>query len=235
MNERPSKCPVCEKTLRICFCSELKSVATKTRVVILQHPQEPREILGTARLANLSLSNSELRIGLSWRNLTQAVAPQPKKTGNAGPNPASALEDPARWAVLYLGSQVKDQSAATSPSANATITHVKPSKLKDLRIVKQRQDFDFKKLKGLIFLDGTWSQAKALWWRNAWLLKINRFALEPSMPSLYGKLRKEPRREAVSTIEAIALTLDALGEDPQIKDQLIANFQNLLKRVKNST
>ena len=32
-------------------------------------------------------------------------------------------------------------------------------------------------LKGIIVLDGTWSQAKALWWRNPWLLKLRRAIL----------------------------------------------------------
>ena len=45
-----------------------------------------------------------------------------------------------------------------------------------------------------MLLDGTWSQAKALWWRNAWMLKCQRVILGPKRPSRYGKLRKEPRQ-----------------------------------------
>jgi DTW domain-containing protein YfiP len=66
-------------------------------------------------------------------------------------------------------------------------------------------------LEGLIVLDGTWSQAKTLWWRNAWLLKLARVGLVPREPSMYGKVRKEPRREWVSTLEAIGDVLPALG------------------------
>ena len=47
-------------------------------------------------------------------------------------------------------------------------------------------------------LDGTWSQAKALWWRNAWMLKCQRVILGPAQPSRYGKLRKEPRGDGLS-------------------------------------
>jgi len=53
-----------------------------------------------------------------------------------------------------------------------------------------------------VLLDGTWSQAKALWWRNAWMLKCQRVILGPSRPSRYGQLRREPRRDGLSTIEA---------------------------------
>ncbi len=59
-------------------------------------------------------------------------------------------------------------------------------------------------IEGIVLLDGTWSQAKALWWRNAWMLKCQRVILGPKRPSRYGKLRKEPRGDGLSTIEAAA-------------------------------
>ena len=34
---------------------------------------------------------------------------------------------------------------------------------------------------GVIVLDGTWSQAKALWWRNAWMVECRRIVLGPNM------------------------------------------------------
>ena len=46
----------------------------------------------------------------------------------------------------------------------------------------------------MVVLDGTWSQAKALWWRNAWMLKCQRVILGPAQPSRYGKLRKRAAR-----------------------------------------
>ena len=62
-------------------------------------------------------------------------------------------------------------------------------------------------LDGVILLDGSWSQAKALWWRNAWLLKTRRLVLNPGGPSRYGRLRKEPRPDSVSTLEAAAFAM----------------------------
>ena len=81
---------------------------------------------------------------------------------------------------------------------------------------------------GIVILDGTWTQAKALWWRNAWLLKLHRAILVPAHPSLYRELRKEPRKECLSTLETIADTLDALGEEASVGQSLREVFKGLL-------
>src|SRR5262245_20665457 len=58
-------------------------------VLILQHPQEKKEVLATAALTRALLSRAELVVGLSWPNLSRALG---------------HFVDPKRWAVLYLGS-----------------------------------------------------------------------------------------------------------------------------------
>ena len=72
-------------------------------------------------------------------------------------------------------------------------------------------------------LDGTWSKAKTLWWRNPWLAKLNRLTLTPQQPSIYGSLRAEPRREFVSTLESVAAALTLCGEAPEIEKGLRAS------------
>src|SRR5690606_35456711 len=112
--------------------------------------------------------------GLSWPNMTAALG-------------RKAV--PSEWAVLYLGSGAKGMASL----------HREESQL--LFVNKRGETTDRpEKLEGIIILDGTWSQAKALWWRNAWLLKCKRAILVPAKPSLYRELRKEPRRECLSTI-----------------------------------
>ena len=173
-------CEQCQKPPELCICNEIKAQETQLHVLILQHPQEPDHEIGSARLAHLALPNSTLKIGLSWRNLAAALG---EKEAN-----------PAQWAVLYLGSGVKGEMSRPQP----------------LQFVSQKgapvaaPDH----LEGILILDGTWSQAKSLWWRNAWLLKLRRVILTPQRKSLYKELRKEPRRECLSTIESIAETLD---------------------------
>ncbi|MBL8994133.1 MAG: DTW domain-containing protein, partial [Spirochaetia bacterium] len=79
----------------------------------------------------------------------------------------------------------------------------------------------------------TWSQAKTLWWRNPWLLKLKRAVLLPREGSMYGKLRREPRKECLSTIESIASALDAVGEEKEIGSELRSTFRKLLQKYRD--
>ena len=47
---------------------------------------------------------------------------------------------------------------------------------------------------------------------------------------MYGELRREPRREALSTIESVAETLEALGDSPEAIEKLRSSFGELLRR-----
>ena len=87
-------------------------------------------------------------------------------------------------------------------------------------------------IEGIVLLDGTWSQAKALWWRNAWMLKCRRVVLGPRRPSRYGRLRREPRRDGLSTIEAAGMLLSRLERRPEIEEKLTASFERMLERVR---
>ena len=200
-------CPRCEKPLDLCVCSAIPTLSTKTHVLFLQHPQEPDVELGSARIAHLALPSSTLRVGLSWPNLKAAL----------GRDEAVA----ARWAALYLGSGPK---GAASHKASSPLLFVDKH---GAPAAEQKPALD-----GIVVLDGTWSQAKTLWWRNAWLLKLRRAIVRPSRPSLYRELRKEPRRECLSTIETVAETLDALGEPKETGDGLRALFGELLRRYR---
>jgi DTW domain-containing protein YfiP len=93
---------------------------------------------------------------------------------------------------------------------------------------------DAESLEGIIALDGTWSKAKTLWWRNPWLNKLNRITIKPSQPSIYGRLRAEPRREFVSTLESVAAALTLCGESPEIEAGLTRVFRTLVQRVRDA-
>ena len=136
------------------------------------------------------------------------------KIGLSWPSIRKALgpeESVSDWGILYLGGEglvIKNEVAVLS---------------------KKKEEINPPPpLKGIIVLDGTWSQAKTLWWRNPWFLKLPRIVLRPKTPSRYGRLRKEPRRECLSTIESVALCLRGLGDNPKITEQLNANFLKML-------
>lgn len=191
----------------LCICEPIEPIDNKVELLILQHPQEQDRALGTARLTALQLKKATHKIGLSWPSLSKALG---------------RSVDPQRWAILYLGS-VKLADLETD---------------RDLVAVDRKGGLEdgqrgiLKDIEGVVLLDGTWSQAKALWWRNAWMLKSRRIILGPKRPSLYGKLRKEPRADGLSTIEAAGMTLARLEGRPDIETALNATFSALLARYR---
>ncbi len=120
--------------------------------------------------------------------------------------------DSKRWAVLFPDREATG-AGVTTPKGAA---------------------LDPTALEGIVVLDGTWSQAKTLYWRNPWLKKLPRMSLEPTQPSIYGKLRAEPRREFVSTLEAVGAALTACGEPPEIEAGLRRVFRTLVQRVRDA-
>lgn len=131
-------------------------------------------------------------------------------------NLAHALDeedvDPRRWAVLFPDREAEGEGVAA----------------------RSGQTLDPSSLEGVIVLDGTWSKAKTLWWRNPWLSKLNRMTLRPKQPSIYGRLRAEPQREYVSTLESVAAALTLCGEAPEIEVGLHRVFRTLVQRVRDA-
>ncbi|MDO9297873.1 tRNA-uridine aminocarboxypropyltransferase [Bradyrhizobium sp.] len=206
--EAVPECPRCKKPMPLCICDSITPIESKISLLILQHPQEQDRLLGTARLAALHFPNAVLKIGLSWPSLSKALGRR--------------VLDPSRWAVLYLGS-AKVADIETDRDIVA-IDHKGRAEENQRGILKD--------IEGIVLLDGTWSQAKALWWRNAWMLKCQRVILGPTQPSRYGKLRKEPRGDGLSTIEAAAMLLSSLEKRPEIAETLHASFERMLARYR---
>ena len=99
---------------------------------------------------------------------------------------------------------------------------------------RRGEKIDASALQGIVVLDGTWSKAKTLWWRNPWLMKLHRMTLKPEKPSIYGRLRAEPRKDFVSTLESVAAALTLCGENPAIAADLERVFRTLVQRVRDA-
>jgi DTW domain-containing protein YfiP len=181
-------------------------IDNKVAVLILQHPQEQDHVLGTAGLLRQTLAQATLSVGLSWRNLGHALGES-----------AEAKD----WGVLYLGST---HAAGKGPLV-ALSQNGEPL---------ANQEGARHGLRGIVVLDGNWAQAKALWWRNAWLTRLRRFVVVPDSPSLYGTLRKEARADAVSTLEAVALALSVLESDPELREKVLAPFRALIAKARRA-
>ncbi len=193
----------------LCICGTVTPVESRISLLILQHPQEQDRALGTARLAALHFKDAVVKIGLSWPSLAKALG--------------RPVADPSRWAVLYLG------SARASDLASDTAEIVALTRKGELAA---NQRTILSAIEGVVLLDGTWSQAKALWWRNPWMLKCQRVILNPAHPSRYGALRREPRRDGLSTIEAAGMLIAALERRPELAATLNASFERMLARFR---
>ncbi len=198
---RTEPCPTCRRPRVACVCDRVTTLATTRRVLILQHPQEQDELLGSAQLLAACLPKATIVVGLSWKNLAHAL-------GEEG----DQAVDPRRWAVLF-----PDREAAGEGVAARSGAPVEPGSLE-----------------GIVALDGTWSKAKTLWWRNPWLTKLPRMTLRPKAPSIYGRLRAEPRREYVSTLESVGAALTLAGEAPEVEVALARVFRTLVQRVRDA-
>ena len=172
-------------------------------ILILQHPREKKEVLATAAATRALLRRAELVVGLSWPNLARALG---------------RSVDPNRWAVLYLGS-ARPASFGDQREVIALDRRAEPA---------PGQDAILRGLDGVVVLDGTWKEAKTLWWRNPWLLKLHRLVLNPPRKSRYGRVRREPRREALSTIEAVGLLMKHLDGGPETEARLLGVLDRLL-------
>lgn len=88
----------------------MPQLATRTRVVFLQHPREARVAIGTARMAHLSLPNSELYQGVDFSDLArlQQLAQDPSKVavlfpGEGAVPPESLRDNPPETLIVIDG------------------------------------------------------------------------------------------------------------------------------------
>lgn len=207
------RCERCDKPTGICVCDRVRPREIQTRVLVLQHPEEPDSVLGTARLLELALpSQVRVVVGQTWGSLADAWG-----------EPAGARGEPQGnegWAVLWRGQLPRALSPEEDAAAWLSLDRAgRPSSAP---------------WHGVVVLDGTWSQARTLWWRNPWLLRLGRILLRPSEASIYGTVRREPRREAVSTLEAVAEVLARNGDGDEVRAELRALMRTMVQRARDT-
>ncbi|MBT9532306.1 MAG: DTW domain-containing protein [Pseudomonas sp.] len=96
-----ARCGRCQRPRSHCLCALIPQLQSRTRVLILQHPEESRHALNTARLAALGLVNGELQVGEQFADL------------------ASWLADPAYQACLLFPGDDAQLLATVAASASA--------------------------------------------------------------------------------------------------------------------
>ncbi|MBN2574344.1 MAG: DTW domain-containing protein [Deltaproteobacteria bacterium] len=91
-------CRRCWRPRSVCFCEGITPIATKTRVLILQHPRERDVGLGTARLARACLAGALLRTDVDFGG--DPVVREVLAAGNAYvlfPGPDAVAVEAARF------------------------------------------------------------------------------------------------------------------------------------------
>lgn len=116
---RRSVCERCSRPQSHCLCPLIPDLDSRTRVLILQHPDEQAHALNTARLAALGLRNAELRIaerveeelddGATWLLFPGAQA-LPTSSLAALPGPLRLVVPDGTWRkarrLLHLNPQL---------------------------------------------------------------------------------------------------------------------------------
>ncbi len=107
------------------------------------------------------------------------------------------------------------------PAAPAVLLYPSPE-ARDLKLDPPRGPVT------LVVLDGTWNQARSLLRHNPWLESLPKVAFSPEKPSEY-RIRREPREDYVSTLEAMVHALGALEDgDPERFQALMAPFRAMV-------
>lgn len=103
------QCLRCLRPRRACWCPHLRPVESVTRACILQHVRERKTAIGTARMAHLSLPNSELHLGISFQEhaRVRALAAEPGTAllfpGPGAISPAALAGRPPRTVIVLDG------------------------------------------------------------------------------------------------------------------------------------
>lgn len=94
------RCERCARPQSHCLCHLIPRLSSRTRVLILQHPDEVGHALNTARLAALGLENAELKVGETFVELQQWLDPAyracllfPGETAQPLPLPMAEADD----------------------------------------------------------------------------------------------------------------------------------------------
>ncbi len=88
------RCPQCTRPLAQCLCSLIPSLPSRTRVLVIQHPDEAKHALNTARFVALGLQNVQLIIAETLDSIEQYLQLQGYKA-----------------CVLFPGEQAQELSA----------------------------------------------------------------------------------------------------------------------------
>lgn len=201
-------CWDCRQPTVGCYCPVIKAFDPKIKFVILIHPVEERRRIATGRMSHQCLINSELIVGQDFSNNRQVN---------------DIIDDPLFSSViLYPGRNsvnLSENSNFTSGSTHSCFT---------------QRIFLPNKIPVVFVIDGTWATAGKMVRQSSNLNHLPRICFTPPAPSQF-RVRKQPKPECYSTIEAIHHTIELLGNkigfslNERKHDNLLEVFNKLVE------
>src|SRR5690554_6011327 len=183
-SSRP-RCEHCRRPVSHCLCAHISVIDNHTQVLILQHPDEAKHPMNTARLAVLGLRHANLLVGETFPDLDDQLV----LAGDA---------------VLLF--PAKDESA--SEKAKKTLV-TEEDAVQPATCPPQEASSAQSKARLLIVPDGTWRKARRIVNANTALQALPRLSLHSAEASEYI-VRRAREPHALSTIEAIVHALGIL-------------------------
>lgn len=202
-------CYRCARPKAICLCASIRPMATRTKIVLLMHPQEFRhKKSATGRLTHLCLADSEIQVGIGF---------------DAHPAVQALISDPRFYPVLlYPGPGAFDLSSADLSGGDLPLARA-------LRESRSASLPGGKRLMVLL-LDATWDLAKKMFLLSPSLHALPRIKFTPTVPSRYV-IKRQPAAFCLSTLEAtheLLLALEKAGlESYPDKEQLLTLFKTM--------
>ena len=211
-------CPKCWKAIPTCFCAKLRPFTSPVSFVIIQHLDEARNPIATARMAHLSITNSKLIMDNDFSDN--------KDVCNL------ILNTQYRNIILYPSPDAMPIEQLFSESAPSIDSCVPTTTEQDTR--------------PLVFwvLDTTWSHVPKMLRLSPSLRSIPMVKFTPEGASRF-QIRKQPNPHCLSTIESIYLVIERFLKHHNLKmtehQALIEVFQFMVEqqieygRIKNNT
>ena len=140
-------CLQCRRPASVCWCDRIVPVQSRTRACFLQHPREGRVAIGTARMAHLSLPNSELHVGVDFGEhaRVRALAAQEGTAllfpGDSAVDPGE-LSSPPRTLIVVDGTWSQARKVVRRNPFLQALPRIglKPSQPSNYRIRKEPSD-----------------------------------------------------------------------------------------------
>ena len=177
-----SICTRCKRPQRVCFCHLLSSLENRWPVTLVQHIEESKHAIGTAKIAQLSLKNCVTHILNDNDKFTST-----DYLANSNNNSASGI-------LIYPGEN----------SIN----------IEELEALPPLP---------LIFIDASWRKSRKIFYNSPFLQSLPSCSFSLSQPSRY-KIRKEPKPNYCSTLEAIVYMLAELEHEPEKYSNLLSTM-----------